>query len=112
MLQYLEANPDVYSTIEQSTAQLTANVPTGLSVNRVGSMYTFFFQPRPVKNYDDAKRSDTAAFGRFFHHLLERGVYFPPSQYESGFVSSAHTAADIRHTVNAIADFFSQPGNA
>ncbi|HWF46464.1 MAG TPA: glutamate-1-semialdehyde 2,1-aminomutase [Bryobacteraceae bacterium] len=106
MLRYLEANPGVYTTIEDRTAQLTAKVPPGLCVNRVGSMYTFFFQPGPVKNYEDAKRSDTAAFGRFFHHLLERGVYFPPSQYESGFVSAAHTPADITHTANAIADFF------
>lgn len=106
MLRYLEANPGIYTTIENRTAQLTAKVPPGLCVNRFGSMYTFFFQPGPVKNYEDAKRSDTVAFGRFFHHLLERGVYFPPSQYESGFVSAAHTAADISHTVNAIADFF------
>jgi glutamate-1-semialdehyde 2,1-aminomutase len=106
MLQYLEANPDVYDILEKSTAQLTARVPPGLCVNRVGSMYTFFFQPGPVKNYEDAKRSDTAAFSRFFHHLLERGVYFPPSQYEAGFVSAAHTPADIDHTVNAIANFF------
>jgi glutamate-1-semialdehyde 2,1-aminomutase len=106
MLQYLEANPDVYDTLEKSTAQLTARVPPGLCVNRVGSMYTFFFQPGPVRNYEDAKRSDTVAFSRFFHHLLERGVYFPPSQYEAGFVSAAHTPADIDHTVNAIANFF------
>ncbi|HEX4229721.1 MAG TPA: glutamate-1-semialdehyde 2,1-aminomutase [Bryobacteraceae bacterium] len=106
MLRYLEANPGVYSTIEDRTVQLTAKVPPGLCVNRVGSMYTFFFQPGPVKNYEDAKRSDTAAFSRFFHHLLERGIYFPPSQYESGFVSAAHTPSDIAHTVNAIADFF------
>ena len=75
-------------------------------------MYTFFFQPGPVKNYEDAKRSDTAAFGRFFHHLLERGVYFPPSQFESGFVSAAHTPADISHTVAAITEFFTDSGNA
>jgi len=104
MLRYLEAHPDVYSTIEHSTAQLTAKVPPGLCVNRVGSMYTFFFQPGPVKNYDDARRSDTVAFGRFFHRLLEHGIYFPPSQYEAGFVSVAHTPADIDHTVRAIAD--------
>jgi glutamate-1-semialdehyde 2,1-aminomutase len=106
MLKYLEASPEVYDTLEKRTAQLTAKVPPGLCVNRVGSMYTFFFQPGPVKNYEDAKRSDTAAFSRFFHHLLERGVYFPPSQYESGFVSAAHTSSDIEHTVNAISDFF------
>jgi glutamate-1-semialdehyde 2,1-aminomutase len=106
MLRYLEANPGVYATIENRTAQLTAEVPPGLCVNRVGSMYTFFFQPGPVKDYEDAKRSDTKAFGRFFHHLLERGVYFPPSQYESGFVSAAHTPADITHTLNAIDEFF------
>jgi glutamate-1-semialdehyde 2,1-aminomutase len=68
-------------------------------------MATFFFQAGPVRNADDARRSDTALFGKFFHHLLERGVYFPPSQYEALFVSAAHSAADIDHTVRAIREF-------
>jgi len=58
-----------------------------------------------VRNADDARRSDTALFAKFFHHLLERNVYFPPSQYEALFVSAAHSSADIDHTVQAIRDF-------
>ena len=106
MLQHLEANPDVYTTLEQRTAQLTQNVPEGVTVNRVGSMYTFFLQAGPVRDYEEAKQSNTVRFSELFHHLLERGVYFPPSQFESGFVSAAHSPADIQHTVNAIAEFF------
>ena len=68
-------------------------------------MYTFFFQEGPVRNYEEAKRSDTAAFGRFFHHLLESGVYFPPSQFEAGFVSAAHTPGDIAASVKAVSEF-------
>jgi glutamate-1-semialdehyde 2,1-aminomutase len=105
MLRYIEEHPEIYNTLEKSTAALTATPPLGACVNRVGSMATFFFQDGPVRNYDDAKRSAAPVFGRFFHHLLERGVYFPPSQFEAFFVSSAHTPEDIEYTRRAIADF-------
>jgi glutamate-1-semialdehyde 2,1-aminomutase len=106
ILQYLEANPDVYATMEKLTAEVTEHLPPSVCVNRVGSMHTIFFQEGPVRNYEEAKRSDTEKFSRFFHHLLERGVYFPPSQFESGFVSAAHTPRDIVYTANAIREFF------
>jgi glutamate-1-semialdehyde 2,1-aminomutase len=67
-------------------------------------MFTFFFTDAPVTDWDSAKRCDTARFGRFFHALLDRGVYFPPSQFEAGFVSAAHSAEDVRRTVDAIHD--------
>jgi glutamate-1-semialdehyde 2,1-aminomutase len=70
-------------------------------VQRVGSMLTLFFNPDPIWNYTDAKRSDTALFGRFFWEMLARGVYLPCSQFEAAFVSAAHTEADIDHTVKA-----------
>ncbi len=105
MLRHIEAHPEIYDKLEKSTAALTANPPAGACVNRVGSMATFFFQDGPVRNYDEAKRSATPVFGRFFHHLLERGVYFPPSQFEAFFVSAAHTPEDIEYTRRAIADF-------
>jgi len=73
-------------------------------VQRVGSMLTLFFNPNPVENYEDAKRSDTALFGRFFWEMLARGVYLPCSQFEAAFVSAAHTDADIDHTVEAARD--------
>jgi len=68
-------------------------------------MATFFFQEGPVRNYEDARRSATPAFSSFFHHLLERGIYFPPSQFEAFFVSTAHSPQDIEYTRRAIADF-------
>jgi len=68
-------------------------------------MITFFFQPGPVRNYEEAKRSDTTAFARFFHHLLSRGIYFPPSQFEAAFVSTALSQANISATAQAIREF-------
>ena len=104
-LTYLEQHPETYDTLERNAAELTANVPPGMTVNRVGSMFTFFFNEGPVRNFEDAKRSDTQAFGRLFHHLLENGVYFPPSQYEAGFLSAAHTPRDIAASINAVGEF-------
>ncbi len=106
MLQYLEDYPDIYEALDNKTAALTAHAPPGTCVNRAGSMYTFFFQEGPVTNYEEAKRSDTARFGAFFHHLLQSGVYFPPSQFEAAFVSIAHSPEDISFTRQAIAGFF------
>ena len=106
MLQYLEDYPDIYETLENKTSALTASAPPGTCVNRVGSMCTFFFQEGPVTNYEEAKRSDTARFGAFFHHLLQNGVYFPPSQFEAAFVSIAHSPDDIDFTRKAIDGFF------
>ncbi len=105
MLMYIEEHPEIYDTLDTLTSQLTSYAPAGTCVNRVGSMYTFFFQEGPVTNYEQAKRSDTAAFGRFFHHLLDRGVYFAPSQFEAGFVSAAHTPEEIVCTAKAISEF-------
>jgi glutamate-1-semialdehyde 2,1-aminomutase len=77
-----------------------------LTVNRVGSLLTAFFCEGPVADWGGAKRSDTARFGRFFHALLDRGVYLPPAQFEALFVSLAHTEADIDRTVAAASEAF------
>ena len=69
-------------------------------------MFTFFFTPGPVTDWDSAKKCDTTRFGKLFHFLLERGVYMAPSQFEAGFVSTAHTEADIAVTTAAFKDFF------
>lgn len=73
-------------------------------VNQVGSMFTLFFTGQPVRSYDDAKRSDTGRFARFFHGMLARGVYLPPSQFEAAFVSAAHSDEDIEATLRAARD--------
>ena len=106
MLQYLDAHPETYDTLERNGATLAANAPSGLCVNRVGSMVTFFFNAGPVRNYEDAKKSDTVRFGRFFHALLEKGIYFPPSQYEALFISAAHTMTELKATAQAVAEAF------
>ncbi|HET9178240.1 MAG TPA: glutamate-1-semialdehyde 2,1-aminomutase [Terriglobia bacterium] len=77
-----------------------------ITVNRMGSMMTTFFNPGPVTDYSSAKKSDSAMFAGFFRELLERGVYFPPSQFESLFVSTAHTEDDIDFTVRSAAEAF------
>ena len=70
-------------------------------LQRVGNMWTLFFTPDPVVDYDSAKNSDTARFGRFFWAMMDRGVYLPCSQFEAAFVSAAHTEAHIDQTIAA-----------
>ena len=106
MLRELIANPDIYTRLEARAAQLTAWTPPGVTINRVGSMFTFFFTENPVTDWDTAKASDTKRFGQFFHHLLDHGIYIAPSQFEAGFVSAAHSEADIQSTVDATRAFF------
>jgi len=110
MLRYLRTHPEVYDLLEARAAALTANPPAGITVNRVGSMFTFFFTPEPVIDWETAKRADTKRFGRFFHWMLERGIYLAPSQFEAGFVSAAHTEADIARTAEASRSFFASGG--
>ena len=62
-----------------------------LTFQRIGSMFCLYFTEGPVRNLTDAKKSDTAAFARYFHQALENGIYFAPSQYEAGFLSTAHS---------------------
>ena len=104
-LHYLEANPDVYPKVEALTASLSKSVPPGTCVNQIGSMFTLFMQPGPVTDFESAKRSDTARFSRLFHFLLDRGIYFPPSQFEAGFISAAHTDRQIAQTAQALHEF-------
>ena len=106
VLRHLVAHPEVYEILEARGAQLCEWVPPGVTVNRVGSMFTFFLTPDPVTDWDSAARSDKLRFGELFHFLLERGVYLAPSQFEAGFISVAHSEDDIRYTVEAMKEFF------
>jgi glutamate-1-semialdehyde 2,1-aminomutase len=108
MLGHLKANPDIYETLERRAARLCSKPPEGITVNRVGSMFTFFFTPEPVTDWESAKRSDTARFKEFFHWMLDCGVYLAPSQFEAGFLSTAHTDRDIAQTLEAAQGFFSR----
>ncbi len=107
------SRPEAYEKLEATSARLhgglmeaTSSSDVKVTINRVGSMITLFFTPGPVTDYASAKTSDTALFARFFHALLERGVYFPPAQFEAAFVSLAHTIGDVDATVSAVRDAF------
>jgi glutamate-1-semialdehyde 2,1-aminomutase len=97
-----------YETLEQRGARLEAGLRDSLRrrgvrgcVSRAGSMWTLFLGVDAVHDAEDARRADTAAFGRFFAGMLERGVYLPPSQFEAAFISLAHSEADIDTTIAA-----------
>jgi glutamate-1-semialdehyde 2,1-aminomutase len=99
---------DVYDRLESSGAALEAGLSRTLAetgaaarVARVGSMWTLFFTRDPVVDLDSAKLADTAAYARFFHAMLERGIYLPPSQFEAAFISLAHSKADVEQTIAA-----------
>jgi glutamate-1-semialdehyde 2,1-aminomutase len=109
----LIARPGFYERLEPLGARLAAGLQSAaqsegvpLTVNRVGSMLTAFFTPGPVEDYAGARSSDTAAFGSFFQSLLEHGIYWPPSQFETALLSSAHSETDIDATVAAAATAF------
>jgi glutamate-1-semialdehyde 2,1-aminomutase len=106
MLRYIQTHPEIYQQFEAATAALAASAPHGVTVNRVGSMMTWFFTPAPVTDYDTAKHSEASRFKRFFHAMIERGIYLPPSQFEALFVSTAHSAEDLKRTVEAARESF------
>jgi len=100
--------PGTYEQLEASGAQLEDGLQASLRrhglpgcVNRRGSMWTIFFGLEQVRDAVDARACDTAAFARFFHGMLERGIYLPPSQFEAAFISLAHSDADIDTTLRA-----------
>ena len=87
--------------VTEGVAQEVARAGVAVTLNRVGSMWTWFFTPGPVTNYEQAVKSDTAAFGRFHRAMLHRGVWLPPSQFEAAFISAAHGDAEVQATVAA-----------
>lgn len=82
-----------------------------VQINHIGSMFTIFFAKQPVTDYDSARRSDTKLFAKFFHHLLEEGIYFPPSQFETAFVSLAHSDSMLDEAGHAIVRALRKTGN-
>jgi glutamate-1-semialdehyde 2,1-aminomutase len=107
------ARPGTYEALEARSARLEEGLRRAardagavVTVNRVGSMITVFFCKGPVTDYATAKASDTKRFARFFHAMLERGVYLPPAQFEAAFVSLAHGDAEIDATLEAAAAAF------
>jgi glutamate-1-semialdehyde 2,1-aminomutase len=104
------ASTNAYAALEESGAALeagmkaaaaSANIP--VQFNRVGSMFCAYFTSQPVHNLADAMTSDRSRFSKYFHGMLREGIYFAPSQFESGFISTAHSAADLDKTIGAAA---------
>jgi glutamate-1-semialdehyde 2,1-aminomutase len=96
MLNLITDNPEVYASLAQNGLALKNALISDLkelglnyTINQIGSMFTLFFTDKEVNNFSDAKTSDTALFGRYFKGMLEKGIYLPPSQYESWFLSAA-----------------------
>jgi len=106
--QLRERKGEIYPRLEKLSAELVEGVAGAardagveLCFNRVGSMFTWFFQRGPVTDWDSAAKSNAEAFGKFFRSMLDSGVYLPPSQYEAAFLGATHTEEDVQRTVAA-----------
>ncbi len=109
LLKELDDHPEIYQQLESKGARLEQGLREVLDdsgepfvINRVGSMISLHFSGKPVKNFHDAGAADIKKFGRFFHAMLNRGIYLPPSAFESWFLSNALTNSDIDETVDAV----------
>ena len=111
--QLRDRKAEIYPWLEKLGADLVSGVAAAakeakvpLCHNRVGSMFTWFFQPGPVTDWETASKSNTEAFGRFFRCMLDSGVYLPPSQYEAAFLGATHSEEDVRRTIAAAKQAF------
>jgi glutamate-1-semialdehyde 2,1-aminomutase len=107
LLTTLKQNPHIYSELEKKGAYLEEGLHHVLkqsgrdySINRIGSMISVHFSKR-VSNFDEASTADNKFFNKFFHAMLERGIYLPPSAFESWFLSNALTYEDLDKTIKA-----------
>src|SRR5437660_2082506 len=111
--QLRDRKDDIYPKIDKLSGVLVDGVMAAardagvsLCANRVGSMFTWFFQKGPVTDWDSASKSNTEAFGKFFHAVLDAGVYLPPSQYEAAFLGATHSEEDVQRTIAAAKQAF------
>jgi len=112
LLKTLRDNPQIYQQLEEKTAYLHKGLDEVLQrsgipyiINRTGSMISVHFSDKPVNNFADAAAANNERFNRYFHHMLNAGVYLPPSAYETWFISNALEQADLDHTIRATEDF-------
>jgi len=112
MLKTLKDTPTVYSDLNEKTALLQEGLDKAFTeskvpytINRFGSMISVHFSEKPVTDFASAAAANNALFNQYFHAMLQEGVYLPPSAYESWFISTALSAADIQHTVDATRRF-------
>jgi glutamate-1-semialdehyde 2,1-aminomutase len=93
-------------TLRDGLEQAARDAGIAFTTTGVCAMFGLYFCEGPINGYADAMRSDSAHFNQFFHGMLKRGVYFAPSAFEAAFISSAHTATEIQHTIDAAQDAF------
>jgi glutamate-1-semialdehyde 2,1-aminomutase len=96
---------DVYDELERRGARLEAGLAAHGRVQRIGAMATLFMTDAPVRNFEDAQRCDTDRYAALFRHLLARGIFVAPSQFEAMFLSLAHDDEEIDRTIEAVGDF-------
>ena len=107
-LSYIKEHPEIYLQLEKSSMYLENGFNENLkavgknyAMNRVGSMMCMFFTEKPVNDFKSALTSDTALYGKYFHEMLNNGIYLAPAQFEALFVSTAHSKEDLDKTINA-----------
>lgn len=108
MLSYLKEHPETYAQLDEISNRLVTGFRKNLedlsldyTINHYGSMFSLFFTNSAVNNFEEAKRSDTSLFGKYFRNMLDQGVYLAPSQFETLFVSTALSDEDIAHIIKA-----------
>ncbi len=107
-LSYINDNPNIYGILEEKSSYLAAGFSDNLaklgkdfSLNRIGSMMCMFFTEEKVTDFTSATKSDTTLYGKYFHQMLEQGIYLAPAQFEALFVSTAHSKDDLDKTIKA-----------
>lgn len=89
------------NVLSRTTSELANDMQIPHQLNHISSMFQIFFSDSPVIDYETSKKSDTKKFHKFFHHLLKKGVFIPPSQFETAFLSYSHTSDDVEKTIDA-----------
>lgn len=114
-LSYIKEHPEIYVQLEKASMYLENGFKENLmavgknyAMNRIGSMMCLFFTEKPVNDFKSALTSNTELYGKYFHEMLNRGVYLAPAQFEALFVSTAHTKEDLDKTINAHKESFEQ----
>lgn len=114
LLKELKGNPGIYSELKDKTIYLKNGMQRILDhhrisyrINYLGSMFSIHFCSHDIIDFDSASKSDILLFNKFFHHMLSKGIYLPPSAYESWFLSNALTYKDLDVTIRAVDEFFS-----
>lgn len=107
-LSYIKEHPEIYDELEKKSSYLENGFKENLksirknyAMNRVGSMMCMFFTEEPVDDFNSAVKSDTELYGKYYHQMLQRGIYLAPAQFEALFVSTAHSNEDIDKTIEA-----------